>query len=178
MHFIHKIQCFEEFLQYFALIFKKLFFPEFRPIESVFWPIEIVIKSFGLALCVSIDRTYFSINRKSYREFFKKLSFSLVLHYSNFFQNSFSPYSIGPRVKASFLSCSTKILQGFLSSKAGKTFIPLIFLLFSDFMHFCHAFGVIFEPKGNWDFLWFKLVLWKLINGFLLWANIKLFLVH
>ena len=70
----------------------------------------------------------------------------------NFFQNSFSLYSIGPRVKTRFLSFSTKFLQGFLSSKASKSFIPLFFLLFSVFMHFCHAFGVIFEPKGNWDF--------------------------
>ena len=69
-----------------------------------------------------------------------------------FFQNSFSLYSIGPRVKTRFLSFSTKFLQGFLSSKASKSFIPLFFLLFSVFMHFCHAFGVIFDPKGNWDF--------------------------
>ena len=35
-HVIHKIQCFEEFLHYFALFLKKkkkLIFPEFRPIE-------------------------------------------------------------------------------------------------------------------------------------------------
>ena len=51
-------------MQYFALIFKKLFFPEFRPIESVFRPIEIAIKSFGLALCVSIDQTYFFYQSK------------------------------------------------------------------------------------------------------------------
>ena len=94
----------------------------------------------------STDWIYFSIDWKSYRESFKKLSFSRVLHYSNFFQNSFSLYSIGPRVKARFLSFSTKFLQGFLSSKAGKTFIPLIFLLFSVFMHFGRAFGLIFKP--------------------------------
>ena len=47
MQFIHKIQCFEEYLQYFALLFKNLFFPE----------------SFGLALCISINQIYFSINR-------------------------------------------------------------------------------------------------------------------
>ena len=110
--------------------------------------------------------------------FLKKLSFSRVLRYSNFFQSSFSLSLIGPRVKARFFSFSTKFLQGFLSSKANKTFIPLLFLLFSIFMHFCHAFGVIFKPKGNWVFWWFKLFLWKLFNGFLLWDNIKLFLIN
>ena len=33
MHVIHKIQCFEEFLHYFALFFKKFIFLEFQPIE-------------------------------------------------------------------------------------------------------------------------------------------------
>ena len=46
MHVIHKIQCFEEFLHYFALFFKKLIFPEFRPIKSVFQPIGIAFKMF------------------------------------------------------------------------------------------------------------------------------------
>ena len=84
----------------------------------------------------STNRIYFLINRKSYREFFLKLSFSHVLHHSNFVQNSFSLYSIGPRVEARFLSFSTKFLQGFLSSKAGKTFIPLLFSFIFSF----HAF--------------------------------------
>ena len=48
MHVIHKIQCFEEFLHYFALFFKKLIFPEFRPIE-------IAIKNVCKSLSVSID---------------------------------------------------------------------------------------------------------------------------
>ena len=47
MHVIHKIQCFEEFLHYFALFFKKLFFPEFRPIK-------IMIKNVCESLSVSI----------------------------------------------------------------------------------------------------------------------------
>ena len=44
MHFIHKIQCFEEFLHKIALIFKILFFLEFRLIEPASQPIEIAIK--------------------------------------------------------------------------------------------------------------------------------------
>ena len=45
MHFIHKIQCFEEFLHKLALFFRKLFFQEFRSIELVSQPIEIAIKT-------------------------------------------------------------------------------------------------------------------------------------
>ena len=92
------------------LCFSKILFPE----------------NLGLTLCISIDRIYFLINRKCNENFlawfcvfrsietnfrsienrirvFKTLSFSCVLHYSNFFQNSFSLYSIGPRVKSKFL---------------------------------------------------------------------------
>ena len=47
IHVIHKIQCFEEFLYYFALFFKKPIFPEFQPIE-------IIIKIFCESLSVSI----------------------------------------------------------------------------------------------------------------------------
>ena len=47
MQLIHKIQCFEEFLHYFALFFKKLIFLEFRPIK-------IVIKNVCESLSVSI----------------------------------------------------------------------------------------------------------------------------
>ena len=54
MHFIHKILCFEEFLQKNALFFKKLVFPEFRSIEPISQLIEIAIKVLGMALCVSI----------------------------------------------------------------------------------------------------------------------------
>ena len=55
MHFIHKIQCFEEFLPKIALFFKNLFFPEFQSIEPIFLSIKISIKIFGQPLFVSID---------------------------------------------------------------------------------------------------------------------------
>ena len=54
MHVIHKIQCFEEFLHYFVLFFKKLIFPEFQLIESVFRSIEIAIKNVCESLSVLI----------------------------------------------------------------------------------------------------------------------------
>jgi len=44
MYFIHKILCFEEFLHKIVLFFKNLIFLDFRSIELVARPIEIVIK--------------------------------------------------------------------------------------------------------------------------------------
>ena len=190
MHFIHKIQCFEESLHKIALFFKNLFFPEFRSIKHVSWPIEIAIKIL-VSLCLfdrcligvgsveafSIDRTYFSINQNSYWEFFKIFSFHVIKHYFKNFQNSFS---LIRSVKASnqvFLSFSPQSFARFLSSKAGKTLLPLLFHIFSVLMHFCHAVGDIFEPKRIWDFCWFKPFLSKLINEFLLWDAINMILV-
>ena len=54
MHVIHKIQCFEEFLLYFALFFKNLIFLDFRLIELVFRPIKIAIKNVCESLSISI----------------------------------------------------------------------------------------------------------------------------
>ena len=45
MHSIHKIPCFKEFLHKISLFFKNLFFLEFRSIEHISQPIEIVIKN-------------------------------------------------------------------------------------------------------------------------------------
>ena len=184
------------FIKYYALrsfcikllcFFKKLFFPEFQSIEPVSRPIKLAIKILvwlcvfqSFLDCFWINRRYFQSIESNFQaiknriESFLNLYFSHVLHYSNFFQNSFSFYLINLSVKARFLLFSSKFFRGFLSSKVGKMFLPLLFHLFSCFMHFRENV----EPKGNWDFWWFKLFLWKLINGFLLWDNIKLFLVN
>ena len=110
------------FIKYYALrslcikllcFSKKIFFPQFQSIELVSRLIEIAIKSFGLALCVSIDWTYFSFNWKSYREFFKTFVFSHVLHYSNFFQTlSLSIRSVQDSYQ-DFCHFPPKFLQGF-----------------------------------------------------------------
>ena len=135
MHFIHKILCFKEFVHKIALFFKKLVFPEFRSIKPISRPIEIAIKSFGLALCVSIDQTHFSINRKSYREFFKTFVFSRVLSLSNYFKKLFSLYLISQGYQSNFLSFSSKNFAKFFSFKVSKTFLPFLLQLFSCFMH-------------------------------------------
>ena len=54
MHVIHKIQYFEEFLCKNVVFFKKLIFPEFRPIELVLQSIEIAITICYESLSVSI----------------------------------------------------------------------------------------------------------------------------
>ena len=55
---------------------KKLFFPEFRLIQSDFRSIEILLKNFSKPLPGSTDRTYFSINRTSWTKiFFKRTVF-------------------------------------------------------------------------------------------------------
>ena len=62
----------------------------------------------------------------------------MFYHYSNFFKSSLSLSSIGQGSKHNFLSFSLQFLLGFLISKAGKTFLPFFFHLFSCFMHFIH----------------------------------------
>ena len=49
---------------------KKMFFPDFRLIQSDFRSIEILLKNFSEPLSGSIDRTCFSINRTSWIRFF------------------------------------------------------------------------------------------------------------
>ena len=112
-----------------------------------------------MALCVSIgswllldQSNVFSINQKSYREFFKTFV-SHVFFTIQTFSKVLSLYSISLRVKARFLSFLTKFLQRFLSSYTSKTFIPLHFHLFSLFVHFFMHLRVIFEPKENLGFL-------------------------
>ena len=92
------------------------------------------------------------------------------------FQNTFLSLFDWSRLPIIILSFSLKFLQGFLSSKAGKTFIPFLFHLFSSFMHFCHAYWENSEPIENWGFCSFKPFLSKLIIGFLLWDDIYMIL--
>ena len=71
------------------------------------------------------------------------------------------------------LSFSLKNFQRFLSSKASKILLPILFHLFLCFMHFREEF----EPMKIWGFWCFQSFLSKLINGFLLRDDIKLIFV-
>ena len=150
--FFHKILCFEEFLHKIALFFKKLIFPEFQSIKPVSRPIEIAIKNFVwicpfwlVLYCCWINWRHFR-SIENHIEFFKTLSFYVFYHYSNFFKTlSLSLWSVKDS-KLNFLSFSLKLFARFLFSKASKTLLPLIFHLFSCFMHFSMHIGENFEP--------------------------------
>ena len=73
---------------------KKMFFPNFRLIQSDFRSIEILLKNFSKPLPGSIDRTCFSINRKSWIQFFK----NSVLTDSTYFFKTFSTFSLSLRL--------------------------------------------------------------------------------
>ena len=65
MHFIHKIQCFEEFLHNF--FFQKFIFLEFQSIEPALRSIEIAIKIFGQPLSISINAQSMMDQSKHFR---------------------------------------------------------------------------------------------------------------
>ena len=132
--FISYIQCFKVCFQKLGYFSKKMFLPDFRLIQSDFWSIKILLKNFSEPLSGSIDRTCFSINQISWIRFFfkKKLRFDLFIY----FFKTFSNFPLSPTWQGStedFLSFSTKFFARFFSPKAGKTFIPLLLLLFSWF---------------------------------------------
>ena len=109
---------------------KKLFFPEFRLIQSDFRSIKILLKNFSKPLPGSIDRTCFSINRTSWIKFFFKNNVWLI-------QNTFSNFPLSlsdlARLHWGFFVVFNQIFARFFSHKAGKTFIPFLLLLFSWF---------------------------------------------
>ena len=86
MHVIHKIQCFEEFLHYFALFFKKLIFPKFQLIE-------IAIKNVCESLSVSIGARLVLDQSKHFRpiEFVFRLIENCV---ENFFKIDFHVFKL------------------------------------------------------------------------------------
>ena len=73
------------------LFFSKiLFFPEFWLIQSVFRSIKITFKIFCELLSISINRNWFSINRKSWISFFKSQIWLIQITFSKLVQTPFS----------------------------------------------------------------------------------------
>ena len=140
------------FIKYYALrsfcikllcFFKKLFFPEFQSIEPISRLIEIAIKILvwlcvfrSVLDCFWINRRYFQSIESNFQaiknriESFLNLCFSHVLHYSNFFQNSFSLYLINLSVKARFLLFSSKFFWGFCHLRPVRPFYLSFFIYF------------------------------------------------
>ena len=104
MHVIHKIQCFEEFLHYFGLLFKKLIFPKF-------WQIEIAIKNACESLSVSIGARMVLDQSKHFWpiEFVFR---SIENRVENFFKNWFSCVQTHFFQSFSTFSLSIRLGQG------------------------------------------------------------------
>ena len=115
--FISYIQCFEVSFQKSGYFSKKLFFPEFQLIQSIFLSIEILFKKFSEPLPGSIDWTGFSINRTSCFKFFLKTVFWLI---QTLFQKKFQ----------TFLSLSL---------------YPSFYSYFHDFMHYIMHFYFLYS---------------------------------
>ena len=129
MHFIPKIQCFEEFLHKIALFFKNLFF--FQNFERSnlffdrsklrlkFWSASVYFDrcsiAYGSIEAFLIDRIFFSINWKSRWEFFKKFCFHVFYTISNFFKTLFSLIRSIKATKAIFCCFLQNFCKVFLS---------------------------------------------------------------
>ena len=129
---IHKIQCFEEFLHYFALFFKKTVFPEFRPIEIVFQPIEIAIKNVYESFSVSIGARLVVDQSKHFRPI-ESVFRSIKNRVENFLKIDFHVF------KLTF----SKVFQLFLSLKDSFK-APIHF-----FVVFHHSFCKVFLSQGQ-----------------------------
>ena len=131
MHFILKIQCFEEFLHKTGFFFFNLFFPKFRSIEPIFRSIEIAIKNFGQPLSVSIDAQLILVQSKHFR----------------LFEPNFR--SIENRIKSFsnlIFMCSNLLFKKFskLSLYTTRSRLQSIF-----FVVFLHSFCKIFLSQGR-----------------------------
>ena len=168
------------------MFFKFLIFLDFQSIEPVARPIEIAIKNLVwmcLAqslldwcwinqICVLIDRTYFSTNRKSVKEFFKTWALHMFFTFSKVFKKIFSLSSIGPDSLSIFCRFPSNFFQGFCHLAPVRPFYH-----FSFFMHIFMHFRDIFGPSNFWGFWCLRWFLSKLINGFLLLNDVIMFLM-
>ena len=144
--FISYIQCFEVSFQKSDYFFYKAAFQEFRLIQSNFWSIEIMFKKFSEPLPGSIDRTCFSINRRSWIQFFKNSVFDW---FNLLFQNFFNFFSLSPTWQGNtniFCRFLPKFLQGFPPSRPIRPFYPSLCSYFHVFMHFFMHLKGIFGP--------------------------------
>ena len=121
-----------------------------------------------------INRKWFSIDRKLYREFFKTLSFHIICHFQTFSKTFFSLSSIGQGFQSIFCHFPPILLQGFCLHTLVRPLYPSFFIYFHSSCIFFMHLRVIFEPKKLWGF-W--LFLSQLITGFLLLDDINMILV-
>ena len=137
-----------------VIFFKNSIFPKFRLIQSVFRLIEIAFKILSESLSISINRNWFSINRKSWISFFKIRSWLIHLTFQKFLNFSLSP--ICTRLHIKFLSFSYKNFARFSSLQAGMSILPSLFNLFSVLHAFFHALKGYFWTMHKLGFLMYQ----------------------
>ena len=175
MHVIHKIQCFEEFLHYFALFFKKLFFPKFRPIKIMIKNVcESLSVSIGARLVLDQSKHFWPIESvfrliENHVENFLKTDFHLFkLTFSKVFSTFSLSIRLGQGSNMIFCHFPPFFLQGFSLRRPVR---PL-YHSFCIYFHFsCIKSYIIWEISNLWNFWgfwWIKPFLSQLINGFLL----------
>ena len=156
-----------------SYFFKNSVFPKFQLIQSVFQSIEIAFKILCEPLFVSINRNWFSINRKSWISFFLK---SQILTYSNLTFQKFLNFSLSLRFElgstSNFCRFPPKFLQGFSSLQVGMSILPYLFHLFSILHAFFHALKGYFQTMHKLGFLMYQALFVKLINGFCCYIDI------
>ena len=128
------LQCFVERLLKILLIFKNSFCFYNFDWSSLFFDQSNLCLKISVSLCLVrlIEPVFRSIEHRE-SSFFLNTVFN---SFKTLFQNFFKLSSLSPTWQGSiedFLSFSTKLFARFFSPKAGKTFIPLILLLFSWF---------------------------------------------
>ena len=116
------------------------------------------------SLSVSTGRGWFSTDRNSYINFFKKLNWTFSKSLFKLFQ-AFLSLRVGSRLHhLSFCRFPSNFLQGFCPWKPVSPFCPS----FSSFvLFFMHSHGYFRHLHTYWGFWWFKPILVQLINGFL-----------
>ena len=132
---------------------KKLFFPEFRLIQSNFRSIEILFKKLSEPLPGSIDRTCFSINQTSCFRFFKNSSLTdSNVFFKSFFQ-TFLSLRLGKAAQSLFCHFQPQFLQGFSPSRPVRPFYPSFCSYFHVFKHFFMHLKGYFRTSLNLGFL-------------------------
>ena len=127
-----------------------------RSVHFVFRPIKIFkIWNFlreWASVCFDRSRLIFDRSKLVFLVFKKGRIGLFQSHYSNFFKVPLS-LRVGTWLLHQFLSFSFKILAGFLSLEAGKTFLPFFFKFISCFhAFFMHSHGYFQHLQNYWVF--------------------------
>ena len=130
---------------------KKMFFPDFRLIQTVFRSIKISFKILGEPLSISIDRNCFSINRISWIRFFKNWFWLFQNHFFKSFSELFSLSPIRTWLHLRFLSFLIIFLQGFSLQISVRPFYP-------SFCFYFHISCIIIWGFRTYTYLGFLMI--------------------